>query len=326
LKNKLFVVIRKNLFSRKVITFCACLIVATFFWAINALNRNYTRTVSIPIKFVNFPKDKVLASELPKNIQAEIRTTGAKLLFILLKEKLGELIIDVGSQTRKKKGNFVAISTSASLGSMSKILNSEVELIKVKPDSIYFNYGKSYQKIVPVKPDINVNFDPLFNYTDKVKITPSFITVSGDSALLSEIDSVSTEKIVLNKLNQNISQSALLVIPEEYASRVALSSEAVTLTINVDKFTESTLEVPVQVLNLPKNFQVKTFPDKVTIRYQVPMGDYESIVATDFKLVVDYNSISPEKNKLPVEVITFPSNVKITKIYPEKVEYIVRKQ
>ncbi|MFL5753997.1 MAG: YbbR-like domain-containing protein [Bacteroidia bacterium] len=326
MKNKLFQLIQRNLFSRKVLTFIACLIVATFFWVINALNRNYTRTISIPVKFINLPKNKVLASELPKSIQAEIKTTGAKLLFILFKERLREVVIDVGAQTRRKKGNLVAISTSLSVGSLSKLLNTEVELVKVKPDSIYFNYGKSYQKVVPVKPDLSVNFDPLFNYTDKVKITPSFITVSGDSALLGLIDSISTERIVLNKLNQNISQTALLVVPEEYASRVALSADAVTLNINVDKFTESSLEVPVQVLNLPKEYQVKTFPDKVTVKFQVSMGEYERIVSSDFKIVVNYKSISPLRNKLPVEAVSYPPGIKITKIYPEKVEYIVRKQ
>ena len=326
MKNKLSVIIRKKFLTRKVLTFIACLFVATFFWFVNALNRNYTRVISIPVKFINLPKDKVLASELPRSIQAEIKTTGAKLLFILFKEKQQELIIDVVAQTKKKKGNLVAISTSTSLGSMSKLLNSEVELIKVKPDSIYFNYGKSYQKVVPVKPDLNVNFDPLFNYTDKVKIIPAFITVSGDSALLDMIDSISTEKIVLNKLNQNISQTALLSVPEEYASRIALSVDAVTLVVNVDKYTESTIEVPVQILNLPEKFQVKTFPDKVVVKYQVPMGEYEGIKASDFKLVVDYKSISPAKNKLSVEAVSFPPNIKITKIYPEKVEYIVRKQ
>ncbi len=326
MKNKLFQLIQQKLFSKKILTFIVCLLIASFLWIINALNHNYTRTIAIPVRYVNLPKDRVISGELPRYILADIKTSGAKLAFILLKKNLNEIVIDVEALTKKKKMNMVAINAQSMIGNMSKRLNSEVELLKIKPDSIYFNFGKSCQKIIPVKPDLHVNFNPLYNYTDKVKITPAFVTITGDSALISKIDSISTEKIVLNKLNKNISQVTDLVLPEELASRVAVSISKVTLNLSIDKYTESVIEVPVSVVNLPRGYQVKTFPDKVQVKYQVAMGLYEKIAAKDFKMTIDYSKLNQAKTKIKVEQGVCPDNIKIIKIYPEKVEYILRKQ
>lgn len=272
------------------------------------------------------PKNKILSVELPKFIQAEVKTTGAKLMFIGFNQSKNEIIIDASTVLNKKKNQQnVAINTALTVGSFTKILNTEVELVKVKPDSIYFSFGKSYQKVVPVKPTLLINFDPFYNYTNKVKITPSFVTLFGDSTLLSSIDSLNTDKIVLNDFNNTISQTAKLNIPEELVQRIGVSTDEVLLEINVDKFTEKNLEVPVETINVPANFQLKTFPDKVSLKLQVPMSEFEKLNPSLFKVVVDFKDSQVNKNKLKVSVVKSPDNIKITKISPEKVEYLLRK-
>ncbi len=325
LKNKLFLFIRNSMFNRKVITFLLCLVIASFFWLINALNRNYTRTITVPLKFINLPSDRVLANELPKSFHVDIKASGIKLLFLTLKENLNVAVIDLNPYLKKSNKDIVAIGTSTAVGSLSKILNTEIETIKVKPDSIYLNFGASYKKIVPIKPILNINFDPLYNLTDKVRITPPFVTITGDSVLLSMIDSIETEKIVLNKLNQNINQQANLEIPEELNSRIALSITKVNLSIIVDKFTESTIEIPIEKLNIPNHLSLKTFPATVTIKFNVPLGEYEKSSALDFKVWVDYKELKEGMNILPVHVLSKVVSYKITRFQPEKVEYLIKK-
>ncbi len=292
---------------------------------INALNRNYNRIISLPVKYINLPKDRVIAGELPRSIQTEIKASGAKLLFILFKGQLKEIPVDVDALTHKKSGHQVAVATQSLVGSMSRLLNSEVELLKVKPDSIYFNFGKAYQKVVPVKANLQVNFSPQFSYTEKVQITPAFVSITGDSSLVNKIDSITTEKLVLNKLNKNISQSVDLVLPEELNARVALSVNKVQLSLSIDKYTESAIELPLSVINLPAGYQLKTFPDKVQVKYQVAMGSYEKIGVTDFSAIIDYAKIDRTKPKVRIELRTRNPQVKIIKVAPEKAEYIIRK-
>jgi YbbR domain-containing protein len=322
--NKLFKYIRRIFLNKKVATFLLCLCIASFLWLINALNRNYKETIPIAIKYVNLPKNKLLATELPKFVQAEIKTTGAKLFFI--KFNLAKTFVTIDptpALAKMQKRQTVAINTAQYAGNFSALLNTEVELLKVKPDSIYFSFGRSYKKIVPVKPVLMINFDPFYNYHNKVNITPSSITLYGDSALLTGIDSVNTEKIVLNDFNASISQKAKILLPEEIESRVRLSAEEVLLEIDVDKYTETYVEVPVEAKNVPAGLQLKTFPDKVKLTVQVPMSEFEKIKPELFKATTDYKEGS--RNKLKVSVQGTGPNIKVTKISPEKVEYIQRK-
>lgn len=326
MKNKLFQSTKRIFFSRKVGIFAICISIASFLWVINALNRTYTKTIAVPIKYINLPKNKVLSTELPKVIQAEIKATGAKLLFIDFNTQNNEIVIDAGPSIRRNKNKqTVAINTALSIGNLSKLFNTEIELIKVKPDSIYFSFGKSFQKIVPVKPTLLIDFDPLYNYADKVKITPSFVTIYGDSILIASIDSVNTEKIVLNNLNNTISQKAKINLPEEISQRVGLSVSEVQLDINVDKFTETQLEIPIETIGVPSNMQLKTFPDKTTITVTIGLNEFETLKSSQFKAIIDYKNIQPNKSKLPIEVKTSLDNVKITKVSPEKVEFLLKK-
>jgi hypothetical protein len=327
LKNKLYIKVNRILLNKKIVAFLICILIASFLWIVNALNRTYTKTIAVPLKFINLPKNKALSSELPKFIQADVKASGAKLLFIDFKKNENEIIIDFNNFSSKKiHSNNLAINTALSIGNLSKLFNTEVELIKVKPDSIYFSFGKAYQKIVPVISDLQIDFDTLYNYGDKVKISPSSITLYGDSLLLSSIDEVKTEKIILNNLNKTIKQKATIVLPEEFEERIGISQKEVNLDINVDKFTELNLDVPVETINVPKGFELKTFPDKIKLQIKVGLLEYDSLRPEQFRVIVNYADITKNKNKLPVKIDQQPENIKIIKIIPQKVEFLIKKQ
>ncbi len=327
MKNKLYIRIKRILLNKKIVAFLICIVIASFLWIINALNRTYTKTIAVPLKFINLPKNKALSSELPKYIQADVKASGAKLLFIDFKKNEKEIIIDLNNLSSKQlKLNNLSINTALSIGNLSKLFNTKIELIKVKPDSIYFSFGRSYQKIVPVIADLQIDFDTLYNYGDKVKISPSSLTLFGDSLLLSSIDEVKTEKIVLNNLNKTINQKATIVLPEEFEERIGISQKEVNLDINVDKFTELNLDVPIETIKVPKGYELKTFPDKINLHIKVGLLEYDSLRPEQFRVLVDYSDIPKNKNKLPVKIDQQTDNVKIIKIIPQKVEYLIKKQ
>ena len=283
--------------------------------------------MQIPVRFINLPKAKFLASPLPKTIHAEIKTSGAKHLFLNFKGEIDPVEIDLSSYSKNFKGNAqFALSTIGLIGNLSKIINTEIELIQVKPDSIYFNFGRSCKKIVPVKADLSINFDPLYNYHDKIKITPSFVTLYGDSLSLQKVDSVKTEKIVLNQLNQNVRQQTKLIIPEDLEARTSLSVENVWVEVDVDKLTESFVSVPVEVLNVSPDNYLKIFPDKIKIKYRVGMNDFEKIQANQFSVVADFKNYKPGNSQLKIELKKTPENVKVLQLSHQKIEFIIRKK
>jgi len=327
LQNKDVSSIKRKYPTRRIFSFFICLLISAFLWLISALNRSYTRTVAIPVKFVNFPVGKRIVNKLPPYIMADIKTSGAKLLMLLVKKSIAEITIDVSAVTNKKSlsGN-ASVNTVVFIGNLSKLLNTDVDLIKVKPDSIRFIFGKTFTKKVFIKPQVQINYNMPQGIFKRIKVTPQFITISSDSATLSKIDTLYTEKLVLNNLNQKVEQQTDIQLPEELDGLVALSTQKVTLHINLDEYAQKTIQLPVQVLNIPAGTSVKIFPATVNVTITVPYILFDSLNASTIKATVNFNQRTNQKEKLTVTVSSSIVDSKITQISPQKVEFVIRKQ
>jgi hypothetical protein len=319
--------IKRKYPSRRIFSFFICLLISTFLWFVSALNRSYTRTVAVPVKFVNFPLGKRIVNKLPQYIMADIKTSGAKLLMLLVKKSIAEITIDVNHATHVKAlfGN-TSISTVSCVGNLSKLLNTDVDLIKLKPDSIHFVFGKTFTKKVFIKPQVQINYSIPQGIFKRIKVIPQFISISADSVTLSKIDTLYTEKLILNNLNQKVEQQTNIQLPEELEGLVALSTQKITLQINLDEYAQKTIQLPIQVLHAPANSSVKTFPAFVNVTITAPYNLFDSLNATFLKASVDFKQIITSNEKLTVTVSSTIVDSKITQISPQKVEYIIRKQ
>ena len=95
--------------------------------------------------------------------------------------------------------------------------------------------------------------------------------------------------------------------------------------MNVTKYTEASIELPLVYENVPAGYGIKTFPDKVTVKYNVALKNYEKINPANFTAVIDYNEIKSGVNKLKVILTKYPNEINSPKIIPAKVEFIIRK-
>ncbi len=258
---------------------------------------------------------------------ADVKASGAKLMMLLLKKSLDEITVDVSDVIQlKNRPDNASVSTLSAIGNLSKLLNTDVELIKVKPDSIHFIFGKTFSKKVFIKPRVQVNYESDEGIYRKIKTTPQFLVISSDSVTLTKIDTLYTEKIVLNDLNKNIEQQANIEVPEELDDLVVLSQNKVLLKINLDEYVQKKIQIPVEVNNAPAGMTIKTFPAFVQVTVNAPYNLYDSLNVSLLKAAVDFNTPEKGGGKLKVKVFSKNTEVKISACVPEKVEYILRKK
>jgi hypothetical protein len=258
---------------------------------------------------------------------ADVKASGAKLMMLLMKRSLNEISIDVADVIQLKgKSNKAAVSTLSIIGNLSKHLNTDVELIKIKPDSIHFAFGRTFTKRIYVKPRVQVSYENGEGIYSKIKTIPQYVILSSDSVTLNKIDTVFTERIVLNDLNKNVEQNAQLELPEGMDDLVVLSQEKVLLKINLDEYVQKTLVVPVEVNNVPAGTIVKTFPSTVKVTVSAPFNLYDSLVPTIFSVKADYNSPEKSSGRLTLKVTCTHADVRVTQCEPAQVEYILRKK
>jgi len=258
---------------------------------------------------------------------ADVKASGAKLVMLLMKKSLDEITVDVSDVIQvKNRPDKASVSTLSAIGNLSKLLNTDVELIKVKPDSIHFYFGRTFTKNVFVKPVVQVNYEKSEGIYRKIKTTPQFLVISSDSVTLSKIDTVYTEKIVLNDLNKNIEQQAKIELPEELDDLVVLSQDKVMLKINLDEYIQKKIQLPVEVSNVPPGMMIKTFPAFVDVTISAPYNLYDSLSASVFKASADFNAAEKSGGKLKVKISSAFGDIKVTATNPERVEYILRKK
>ena len=289
-----------------------------------SLSKEYSISLSFPVKYINLPKDKLIVNQLPEMIDVEIRSTGFNLLIYKLKQQKETVVLDIkDAKATSIKNNFY-INCNDRLDKVTSQFNSAIKVVHIVPDTVFINYNKKITKRVPVKASIILDFEEQYHQTDSVLLEPSFVEISGSSNVLGAINFVQTIPVSVHKLNKSMVLD-LKLFKDSSMKKIEFSQNTVKAKINVTKFTESVLELPVEVVNLPAGLNMKTFPDKITIKYQVAFDEYGKVNASDFRVAVDYTKIEPGNNKLKVFLVKSPANVRSVRLSNEKVEYIIRK-
>lgn len=308
--------------NKKLITFFICVFVSLLFWLLMELSKEYTILQIYPVSYINFPTDKVMANKLPENIVVEIKSTGFNLVINKFKQLEDTVIIDVSKQQHLPSKNHFYIVTNLQLDNIDAKFSPLIEVVKVNPDTINFNYNKKITKQVFVKTNLKLNFEEQFQLVDEITVIPKTITIAGAADFVNAIDTVNTVFESLVKLNKPI--SLLLKIDKVIENRqIEINPSKVKVILNVAKYTEGNVELPIEIKNLPLGFNLKTFPDKVNVKYNVAFTDFEKISPFQFRAVVDYINIEKETNKLKVVLIKQPKEVRDVKCNLEKVEFIL---
>ena len=313
--------------KKKFLAISFCIIISISLWLLIKFSEDYQFNIQIPITITNIPPDRILTEKDTIVITANLKTQGINALYYHFFDKKDVIKIDYSLLKNKDNNNKTSIqfNTSQILKIIDKQLEFKHEISSLSPDNITLNFEKTFLKIVPIRLNTQLQFEDQFMLYDTIKAIPNKVCISGTEKVLKDIDHLTTEPIVLNNLNANQSIYVSLVKPEK-ESDLKLFVDKIKVTIPVEKFTESAIEVPVSILNENNKIKIKLFPDKVKITYMVALKDFKKINKDLFDVEVNGNiGKSDENNKLKVELVKSPTFIKVTKVYPDNVEYIIFK-
>ena len=289
-----------------------------------SLSKEYTTDLNFPVKYINLPSDKVIANHLSENIDIEVKSTGFNLLIYKLKQKKETILIDIKDSKLLSLKNHYYLPTNSRIDKITKQFSNDIKILKVYPDTIFLNFNKKITKRIPVKANLKIDFAKQYQQSDSIKLNPAFINISGASDLVNKINYVETEPLVLKNISDSLTIK-LTIFKTPDLKLVDLSQSTISATVNITKYTEALLELPIDVENLPTGYDLKLFPDKVSIKYNVGFQNYEKINAIQFRAVVDYLKIESGSNKLKIQLAKYPPEIRAIKLNPERVEYIIRK-
>lgn len=302
-----------------------CFSISSVFWLLLALSHEYPSKITLPVKYMNLPGKKVVMNEMPANISVQFKTSGFKIISFGFQKNHPPVEVDVASSLSVLSLNseVLALPTQTFLEDFSKELGNDVTITGFLPDSIIFNFSDIITKKIPVILSLQLSFEKQYDTTGSPEISPSEIEVSGPPSIVQKLKYVRTENIKLENVKGPVNMKARLI-----GSRLlSFNNDHIEFRIPVEKFTEGSADVEINPVNVRSGYSLKTFPEKVKVLYLVALSQYNKVEDSMFDAVIDANNLKEKQtSKLDVNVITSPSFVRITKLEPDKVDYILRKQ
>ncbi|MCL3782075.1 hypothetical protein EMN47_16935 [Prolixibacteraceae bacterium JC049] len=311
--------------NQKPLIYLICVLIASTLWFLNALSDSYTTTISFPVKFTNFPENKILVNEPPKKLDLKVNAFGFTLLRNSLSMAFHPLIFNVNEFTNQRmqrsQSSYFRIGTDRYLERLQSQVSSEMKIISVMPDSIIFQFDPIVEKKVGIKANVQLSTKEQFIQTSSIKLIPDSVQLAGPKSVLDTLNYITTDLMEFTGVNKTIHRN--ISLPD--INNITYKKKRTVLNIPIEQYTESKISVPVQVINAPDSIKLITFPSKIEINYLVALSQYKNIDHSLFKAIVDYSETNKVKNKISINIQQAPQNIISYSFDIKSVEYLKEK-
>lgn len=290
---------------------------ALLLWFHVATERVYEYTKNFPVKISNLPKELILSEAVPQEVQVKIRGKGKELLKLLLTEKRN-LQIDIkdfkaGESDYTFKPQEIPIPEG---------LDLKVDEI-VSAKSIRINLDHLIEKKVPIHSHITILPREGYLQVGEVSLNLHQVGISGPTKLMRSIESIETEKKVLEDLTQPISDRIGLTLPEGYNLR--LSFNQVKFSADVQKGIEKEIpSVPVETVNLPSGRKVKVQPDSIKVIIFVAENVVDRLTKDQIKVTIDCGRVKRNVETKLQPLVKLPPIASLIRTEPDSLMVTIR--
>ncbi len=296
--------------------FVLCLLIALVMWLLNALERNYSHNMSVPVEYINMPEGKGLIAPLPETLEIEVNAKGSDLFQNSFGFGDHKLVLDY-----QRDINQEVMPSSTLSNTIVRKLGIQ-QVTDIRPDTLFFLLDDFAEKKVPVILKQEIGYNTLFEPKGKPKIEPDSITISGSATAVDTLQSWPSLPVIALDAKANLSGTIELQQPQVF--NLQLSQNSVNYNIEVEEFTEKTLEIPINPVNLPEATSVIIYPKTAKVSFRVSFSDFKEVEAGMFTAVADFADVDLGSNQ-PVRVVLAKKAYKVSniRIKPEFPKYIV---
>lgn len=307
--------------DKQLVVFLICLLIASALWFLNALSKDYSSTISYPVKYVNPPKNLFLSNKLPDKLDLKVDAHGFTLLRHKLSLSFSPIVINLTNITRdiRPNGDVYAVSSESLVRRISEQVSNEITITDIQPDVLQIEFDSLKTKTVPVRLNVNADFKPQFSYKTPAYSIPENVNITGPASVLDTINSIQTRFTSFTKVDSGQEKAVELILPEN----VTAVPSKVTLKIEVEKYTEKELNIPIHVDNKPDSVSVKLFPSEIKVLFTVGLSQFDKITPSDFEASVDFNSAINGTENIAVTIDKKTEGIQLIRYSPERVEFLI---
>ncbi len=301
--------------------FLMFLLCSGLIWFINNLSESYISNTTFDLNFTNVPDSLMLVNASKKEVDVKVQASGFQFLSFNVKSR--EVKLDL-SAANQENGNYF-IPQSVYRKQIDKQLRS-MTLLEIDRDTLFFEFTQVRAKKVPVNSRVNITLSQNYILDGPLKIEPSMVTIRGPKTSIDTINSVNTLQLNFPEETSNFAHKVELFKNPELQN-TTYSTKSVFIYGKVARFSEKLIDVPVRVINLPSGYEIRTFPDVVSVLCRAKLDNLKNLDSTDFEVVADYNSIKDNTTKIiTLELLKIPESLHSADLNENQVEFILKRQ
>ncbi len=287
------------------------------FWLLTKLSKEYSTDLEVRVEYVHLPSDKVVRNRLPEKLTLKVKGTGWELLRKQLAFSKSAIRIDVNDFIQSGR-----IITNNYKGLFASQLGGRIEVLRVSPPEITFEFEKKSSRKLPVRLVGQISTDPQYGLIGEIILTPDSILVTGPASVVDTMQAVRSEVLKLTGLDKKVTGSVAL--SEAPLSGVEYESKEVHYEIPVVQFTESSLDVPIEIAHADK--EALLLIRKAKISFQLPVDKLEEVEAGKasglFRIEADFSLVEPGDSTVPLVLVQAPAFIRNPKIDPEEAPFL----
>lgn len=305
--------------SREFFIFLFFFLIASAFWLVQTLDREYEIEVNVPIRLKNVPENMVITSDFPEAFTVNLRDKGTTLLNYQLTKRFYPISVDFTEY--QNRSHHVTVLSSAFQRSVTSQLNGSTRVLSMKPDTLEYYYSEGRSKKVPVRLQARVAPGLQYYLSDTI-FSPDSVLVYAPRNALDTIKAAYTRYFEETQIEDTLHRQLELV----HGRGVKFVPDVVDLKLPVDIYTEKTVEVPIEGINFPADKTLRAFPSKVKVTFHVGLSKYLELNEDDFHILVSYEELTKlDGDKYQVKLKKIPQGASQVRITPDKVDFLIEK-
>lgn len=307
-------------FSKDVLSFLLFLILSASFWFVNVLDKVRETTIDIPIRYVSVPQNIEFTNNVPISIKVSVRDNGKELLNYSRKNNKP---IAINFNRQFYQNGTIVVSADEIRQVLIRYLSPTTAITQIQPDSLVVAYRKLETRNVRVQLEKHISLAHQYVLDENIVLEPSQVAVVGAGMLFDTLSFVKTNVLELHNLKDTVTR----VVKIKPIAGLRFVPDEVKVKLNVERFTEKRIVVPVTVINCPDDIVLRIFPSQVELSFNVPMSRFSTINVNAVRVLFDYGQLNGDnKLKHTLKIENNEPLIRNLRLRPSDVEYLIEEK
>jgi len=306
--------------SRDALIFIVFVMFSTLLWWSRNNDNQHQRTMVVDINYLGLTPDIAFTDSIPTSLKITYTDNNRKLFNS--RPLIDAITVDCTPDLENKK-NSINISAGALLQTVNDQLPQSATALHIEPSSLQIPFIRLESKTVPVRFCGTLQAALQYQLDDNMVIQPSVITIYGLQSTIDTINEVKTTEQHISDIKERLTCDVQL----EPIADVRFSQSSVELQTNAFAFTETSMTLPIKIIDAPEASDIKVFPAEVNVKMQMSIDNYRKLKESDVKAFVNYSDMVKSTNGMTkVYISTETLHIFNVKVSPENIEFIIEEK